>query len=121
MTALAALLPLGWIGTPVAVVLALGLGWILYRAFVYPALDPLRVLPGPRGSRLFGVLPEIMREQTCAPQMRWVEKVRVTAGAPSGVTTRRCGVQAAAGRAAHALRLLLVQRGNTSTWHVSHL
>ena len=78
MSAMAMLLPLGWIWTPVAAAAALALAWVAYRAFVYPALDPLRVLPGPSGSRLFGVLPEIMREQTCAPQMRWVEQVRDT-------------------------------------------
>jgi len=64
---------LAWIG--VAGV-ALPILWVFYRVVIAPMFDPLRELPHPPASKLFGSVPDVMKEQTCAPQMRWVEKVR---------------------------------------------
>ena len=44
-------------------------------AFIFPLLDPLRSIPGPKSHPVFGVVGRIMKEQTCAPQLEWVEKV----------------------------------------------
>ena len=58
-----------------AAVVAAGVAWVLYRAFIFPLLDPLRSIPGPKSHPVFGVVGRIMKEQTCAPQLEWVEKV----------------------------------------------
>lgn len=59
-------------------VAVLVVGWIAWATIVKPARSPLKALPGPPLGKMsvLGVLPTIMKEQTCEPQLRWVKKVR---------------------------------------------